>query len=146
MKMVVKVHGILKSIVSDRDKVFISQFWRHLWKISGTTLNMSIAYHPQSDRQSEVLNKCVEMYLRCLTFEALKDWSKLLLWAKYWYNIAYHASAGMTPFKIVYGRDLPSIVKYTVDMTDPISVRDQLLTRDAILKKLKRNLHRAQQI
>jgi len=52
----------------------------------------------------------------------------------------------MKPFKIVCGRDPPSIVKYTADMTYPISVRDQLLTRDAILEKLKRNLHRAQQI
>lgn len=69
MKNVVKHHGVPKSIVFDRDKVFISSFWRELFKLQGTALAMTSAYHPQSDGQSEALNKCLEMYLRCLTFQ-----------------------------------------------------------------------------
>jgi hypothetical protein len=57
MNNIVKLHGMPKSIVSDRDKVFTSSFWQHLFKLQGTTLAMTSAYHPQSDRQSEVLNK-----------------------------------------------------------------------------------------
>ncbi|MCH90455.1 hypothetical protein A2U01_0011371, partial [Trifolium medium] len=69
MNQIVKLHGIPKSIVSDRDKVFTSSFWQNLFKLQGTSLAMSIAYHPQTDGQSEALNKCLEMYLRCFTFQ-----------------------------------------------------------------------------
>lgn len=48
-----------KSIMSDRDSKFISKFWQHLFKAMGTTLSMSSSYHPQTDGQSEALNKCL---------------------------------------------------------------------------------------
>lgn len=86
MLHVVKLHGVPKSIVSDRDKVFTSSFWQHLFKLQGTTLAMSSAYHPQSDGQSEAPNKCLEMFLRCFTFQNPKSWFKVLAWAEYWYN------------------------------------------------------------
>jgi hypothetical protein len=78
MKTIVKLHGVPKSIISDRDKVFMSKFWKDLFQLQGTTLAMSSAYHPQTDGQSEALNKCVEMYLRCLTFHNPKSWFKAL--------------------------------------------------------------------
>jgi len=58
---IVKLHGFSKSIVSDRDKVFISRFWQQLFKMQGTTLAMSSAYHREMNGQSEVLNKTLEM-------------------------------------------------------------------------------------
>ncbi|WVY91245.1 hypothetical protein V8G54_036759 [Vigna mungo] len=145
VKSVVKLHGILKTIVSDRDKVFLSHFWQQLFKLSGTSLHMSTAYHPPSDGQSKSLNKCLEMYLRCFTYESPKDWAKLLPWAEYWYNTSYHHSYGMTPFKIVYGRDPLALVKYNRNPHDSLSVQDQLLQRDVTISKLKVNLYKAQQ-
>ncbi|MCH83059.1 hypothetical protein A2U01_0003873, partial [Trifolium medium] len=145
MLNIAKLHGIPKSIVSDRDKVFTSSFWQNLFKLQGTSLAMSTAYHPQTDGQSEALNKCLEMYLRCFTFQNPKGWYKILPMAEYWYNTAFHNSAGMTPFKALYGRDAPTIIRYVAQTSDPPSVKDQLLQRDAILDQLKQNLMKAQQ-
>ena len=78
---IIKLHSFPKSIVSYRDKVFMSQFWQQLFKMQGTTLSMSSAYHPQSDGQSEVVNKTLEMYLRCFCFDNPKSWLKMLPWA-----------------------------------------------------------------
>jgi len=75
---VVSIHGLPKSIVSDRDKVLTSKFWEHLCARQGIVLARSSAYHPQTDGQSEVLNCCLEMYLRCFTQNNPRDWLKLL--------------------------------------------------------------------
>jgi hypothetical protein len=81
MHNIVKLHGLPKSIVSDRDKVFTSAFWQNLFKLQGTTLAMSSAYHPQTDGQTEIVNKGLELFLRCFTFDNPKSWSKALSWA-----------------------------------------------------------------
>ena len=57
---IVKLHGVPASIVSDRDRVFTSHFWRRLFKEIGTKLCYSTAYHPQTDSQSERVNQCLE--------------------------------------------------------------------------------------
>jgi transposase InsO family protein len=63
---IVRLHGLPESIVSDRDPVFTSKFWTELFKLSGVKLQLTSAFHPQSDGQSEAVNKVITMYLRCL--------------------------------------------------------------------------------
>ncbi|MCI09935.1 hypothetical protein A2U01_0031026, partial [Trifolium medium] len=66
--------------------------------------------------------------------------------AEYWYNTSFHTSAGMTPFKALYGRETPALIRYNAQSSDPPTVREELLQREAILDQLKGNLRRAQQV
>lgn len=63
---IVKLHGMPRSIISDRDPMFVSAFWKEFWSLSGTKLRMS--YHPQTDGQTEVVNRCIKQFLHCFTY------------------------------------------------------------------------------
>ena len=77
-----KLHSIPCSLISDRDPIFLSRFWRELFKLSGTTLRMSTTYHPQSDGQTEVVNRTLQQYLRAFVHNKPKQWERYLHWAE----------------------------------------------------------------
>jgi transposase InsO family protein len=110
---IVRLHGFPLSIVSDRDPVFTRHIWRDLFKMAGVTLKMSTAFHPQTDGQSEVVNKIIAMYLRCVTGDRPRAWVDWLSWAEYCYNTSYHTALHATPFEVVYGRPPPPMLAYT---------------------------------
>jgi len=86
IKEVVKLHGIPKSIVSDRDTKFPCHFWRCLWRLFGTKLLYSTSHHPQTDGQTEVTNKTIATLLRSLVSKSVKEWDLILLHAEFTYN------------------------------------------------------------
>lgn len=78
VQQIVRLHGIPKTITSDHDKIFMSRFWKELFTRSGTTLNMSSAYHPETDGQTKITNKTVEQYLRATVHQNPRIWTNML--------------------------------------------------------------------
>ncbi|KAF1326689.1 Pol protein, partial [Globisporangium splendens] len=91
-------HGLPESIVSDRDPRFIAAFWRKLFRLLGTDLALSTADHPETDGQTERVNRVVEDILRSIAVDHPRDWSRWLPYAEFAINSSEHASTAVTPF------------------------------------------------
>ncbi|GJZ14684.1 putative reverse transcriptase domain-containing protein [Tanacetum coccineum] len=110
LKEVVTRHGIPVSIICDRDPRFTSIFWRSLQKAMGTNLDMSTAYHPRTDGQSERTIQTLEDMLRACVIDFGNSWVKHLPLVEFSYNNSYHASIKAAPFEVLYGRKCRSPV------------------------------------
>ncbi|GKA88135.1 putative reverse transcriptase domain-containing protein [Tanacetum coccineum] len=128
LKEVVTRHGIPVSIICDRDPRFASNFWRSLQKALGTNLDMSTAYHPQTDRQSERTIQTLEDMLRACVIDFGKGWVNHLPLVEFSYNNSYHASIKAAPFEALYGRKCHSPVCWVgvgeVQLTGPKIVQE----------------------
>ncbi|GJU89403.1 putative reverse transcriptase domain-containing protein [Tanacetum coccineum] len=110
LKEVVTRHGILVSIICDRDRRFTSNFWRSFQKVLGTHLDMSTAYHPQTDGQSERTIQTLKDMLRACVIDFKKGWDRHLPLIEFSYNNSYHTSIKAAPFEALYGRKCRSPV------------------------------------
>ncbi|GJY06076.1 putative reverse transcriptase domain-containing protein, partial [Tanacetum coccineum] len=129
LKEVVTRHEILVLINFDRDPRFTSNFWRSLQKTLGTNLDMSIAYHPQTDEQSERTIQTLEDMLRACTIDFGKGWVNHLPLVEFSYNNSYHASIKVAPFEALYGQKYHSPVCWT-------EVREVQLTGLEIVREM----------
>ncbi|KAK1695315.1 hypothetical protein QYE76_012012 [Lolium multiflorum] len=92
-----------KTIVSDRDVKFMSYFWKMLWRKLGTKLLFSTTCHPQTDGQTEVVNRTLSQLLRSMIKKNLKEWEECLPHVEFAYNRAVHSTTELCPFEVVYG-------------------------------------------
>ncbi|GJW73124.1 putative reverse transcriptase domain-containing protein [Tanacetum coccineum] len=110
LKEVVTRHGIPVLIICDRDGRFTPNFWRSLQKALGTSLDMSIAYHLQTDGQSERTIKTLKDMLHACVIDFGNGWVKHLPLVEFSYNNSYYASIKAAPFEVLYGRKCHSHV------------------------------------
>lgn len=144
MDMICKHHGFPRSLVSDRDPIFISRFWRELFKLCGTKLRMSTAYHPETDGQTEVFNRVLEQYLRAFVHKQPNQWYDYLALAEWSYNTSVHSSTGFSPFEITFGKPPPNLPNYILG-SSPIEAVDSLLShRKQLITKLQKTLSKTQ--
>ncbi|CAN6474518.1 unnamed protein product [Victoria cruziana] len=139
-----KLHGMPHTIVCDRDSIFLSSFWQEYMRLAGTRLHFSTAHHPQTDGQSEVVNRTLETYLRCYAGERPTTWAKHLSWAEWSYNTSLHSSIGRTPYEALYGYAPPTIPHYEEGTAADVEIDSTLQDRDELLRSLHEHIAKAQ--
>jgi hypothetical protein len=102
-KKIVRLHGMPSTIISDCDAKFLSHFWRTLWNKLGTKLLFSTTCHPQTDGQTEVVNRTLGTMLHAILKKNLKICEECLPYLEFAYNRATHSTTKVSPFQVVYG-------------------------------------------
>jgi hypothetical protein len=141
---IIKLHGLPNFVVFDRDNIFVSNFWKALFTAYNIDLNLTTASHPQSDGQTERVNQCLEMYLRCSLQDAPTTWKDWLPLAELWYNSSHHSSIGCSPFKALYGCEADLGVVPVITDDTPEDVRLVITNKELHLVALKHHMTRAQ--
>ncbi|KAF8737683.1 hypothetical protein RHS02_06087, partial [Rhizoctonia solani] len=135
LRHVWKRYGMPKKTVSDRGQVFNNKFLKALYQRLGIDPHFSLAYHPQSNGQTERVNPTIEHFLRAYSGINQKDWVKWLPMAEFAYNNAVHSSTGKSPFKALYGWE-PSLTPSNV-LTDVPEADDLATQMEAQWREIK---------
>jgi len=144
MQQVYRLHGMPAAIVSDRDRVFTSTFWRELLRLADVLLRMSSAYHPQSDGQTERLNQTMETFLKCFVNACPSKWIHWISLAEYCYNSCPHSAIGRSPFEALYGYTPKHFGISAVDSVQMPELDDWVQNRQLMNELIKQHLSRAQ--
>lgn len=106
-------------------------------------MQLSTAYHPQTDGQTKVLNRCLEGYLRCMIGERPQDWVLWIPLAEWWYNTTYHSTIRTTPYEALYGQRRPLHQPYLAGSTQVAKVDRSLQAWEVARNLLKFQLNRS---
>ncbi|MBW0508648.1 hypothetical protein O181_048363 [Austropuccinia psidii MF-1] len=125
-------HGLPSSIVSDRGSLFVSSFWTNICQKLKISIDLSTAYHPETDGQTERVNWILEQYLLMYLSYHQDDWTTWLPLAEFAYHNSDHYSTKQSPFLTVYGRDQHfDSVQITQDTTaGRLTIRIQSVQQD----------------
>ena len=147
LKEIWRYHGLPESIISDRDSRFTSKFWTSLMKLLGVKLNVSTAFHPETDGQTERVNQTLEQYIRSYCSYQQDDWVELLPLAEYAYNTGTSESTRVSPFEINYGFNPQTNWSGAVSEGQGIHPSSELMVKDweGTWAEIRDTLRRAQE-
>jgi hypothetical protein len=134
------LHGVPKTIISDRGSQFVARFWEQLHASLGTHLIHSSSYHPQTDGQTKRVNQILEDMLRACVMEYPGSWDKNLPWAEFSYNNSYQESLKMTPFQALYGRPCRTPLNWIEPGEKAIFGLDIVVEAEATVHRINENL------
>jgi hypothetical protein len=132
-----KIHGLPKVIISDRDTKFTSEFWKDLMRSLNISQNMSSAYHPQTDGQTEQKNDWIKTCLRAMVNHYQSNWHQFLHIVEYGINDTVNSSTGYTPFYLNYGRHPRSFLDLELTPGDKLTIRDFKYTLNDVKNKIR---------
>jgi transposase InsO family protein len=142
-------YGSPKGIVSDRDTRITSKFWAEVCAYSLIKRRMSTAFHPQTDGQTEILNRILENYLRCYTDLEQMNWAKLLSSAEFAYNNSRSSSTKITPFMALYGYNPELRIDISAEDSttkgETPAARDRIEKLQELRNKLREELFNSQE-
>jgi hypothetical protein len=144
MREVARLHGIPKTIMSNRDTKFTSKFWKGLFKGFGTNLNFIISYHPESDGKTKRVNQVIEDMLRMYVMEKPSKWEDYLHLLEFSYNNGYQASLKMIPFEALYGRKCNTPIRWDNPIDREVVVTEFLMEMEEKMLNIKHNLKATQ--
>ena len=136
-------NGLPLEIISDRDKLFISKFWKHLHILTGVKLKMSTAYHPETDGASERSNKTVIQAIRFHVERNQKGWARALPRIRFNIMNTVNKSTGFTPFQLRLGRS-PRIIPPLVQVPNPLPLNPSELSAQTIIDRIQHDVWEAQ--
>jgi hypothetical protein len=141
---IVCLHGLPRTIVSDRGAPFVARFWEQLQESLGTKLIRSSAYHPQTDGQTERVNQILEDMLRACVIDCGKNWDKNLSLAEFAYNNSYQSSLKMAPFEALYGRRCRTPLNWSQPREREVFVPHLVTEAERKVKSIRKNLEATQ--
>jgi hypothetical protein len=141
---IVCLHGIPKTIVSDRGALFVARFWEQLQESLETHAIRSSAYHPQTDGQTERVNQILEDMLWACVLHYGKNWDKCLSLAEFSYNNSYQSSLKMAPFEALYGRRCRTPLNWSQTGEREIFGPDLVLEAEEKVRVIKKNIEATQ--
>jgi hypothetical protein len=144
LDQIVRLHGIPKTIISDRGAPFIARFWEQLQTALGTKLIQSFAYHPQTDGQTERVHQILEDMLRACIIHYGTSWDKCLALAEFSYNNSYQSSLQMSPFEALYGRRCRTPLSWSETGERKIFGPDLVIEAEDKVRIIQANLKTAQ--